>query len=172
MLSNRSRTPPSDESEPAPPIPDTSPEIVDGTLCRPGPFAGGIALAAYTIGVLARLDAEAIENSDSAPRRRASDCPRLPAFQWRTAVSHLLLRGSCVVGALRCRCFALSMYRCEVVTRETVIVGLVGTGGLGRMLAQQNASFDEPTMLTTIITLIAVSLAIDLISARVRAAIR
>ena len=73
---------------------------------------------------------------------------------------------------LRCRCFALSMYRWEVVTRETVIVGLVGTGGLGRMLAQQNASFDEPTMLTTIITLIAVSLAIDLISARVRAAIR
>ncbi len=128
----------------------------------PGPLAGGIALAVYTIGVLARLDAEALENSDPAPRAalRTAGAPTLPSMAY----------GSLPLVAPRF--VSLSMYRWEVATRETVIVGLVGAGGLGRLLAQQNAAFDEAAMLTTIITLIAVSLTIDLISARVRAAVR
>jgi phosphonate transport system permease protein len=128
----------------------------------PGPLAGGIALAVYTIGVLARLDAEALENADPAPRAalRTAGAPTLPSMAY----------GSLPLVAPRF--VSLSMYRWEVATRETVIVGLVGAGGLGRLLAQQNAAFDEAAMLTTIITLIAVSLTIDLISARVRAAVR
>ena len=106
-------------------------------------------------------------------RKRSKTPTRHLAAALRTAAAPTL--PSMAYGGLplvASRFFALSMYRCEVATRETVIVGLVGAGGLGRMLTQQNASFDEPAMLTTIITLIAVSLAIDLISARVRAAIR
>jgi phosphonate transport system permease protein len=70
------------------------------------------------------------------------------------------------------RFVSLALYRWEVVLRETVVVGLVGAGGLGRLLAQQNAAFDEPRMLTTIAALIVAGFAVDVVSGRVRAALR
>jgi phosphonate transport system permease protein len=66
----------------------------------------------------------------------------------------------------------LSLYRWEVAMRETVIVGLVGAGGLGRLLSQQNAAFDRAGMVTTVAALVALALMVDLTSARMRAALR
>jgi phosphonate transport system permease protein len=128
----------------------------------PGPLAGGFGLGLYTLGVVGRLGAEAIENSDRVPARvlREAGVGRVPAMAY----------GSLPV--VMPRFVSLSMYRWEVSARETVIVGLVGAGGLGRLLAEQNAAFDEAAMLTTVIALIVMSLAIDVVSARVRAAIR
>lgn len=57
-----------------------------------------------------------------------------------------------------------------VAARETVIVGLVGAGGLGRTLAQQNAAQDEAGMLTTVVALILVSILIDTVGRRLRLA--
>lgn len=128
----------------------------------PGPMAGGLALAAYTLGVLVRLNAGVIEHIDPMPSRalRAAGASSLAAATYGT------------VPVVAPRLTALSMYRWEVAMRETVIVGLVGAGGLGRMLAQQNASFDESAMVTTLGALVVLSLVIDVVSSRVRAAIR
>jgi phosphonate transport system permease protein len=128
----------------------------------PGPLTGGLALGLYTLGVVGRLDAEAIENSDHAPARvlRVAGASPVKALAY----------GSLPV--VMPRFVSLSMYRWEVAARETVIVGLVGAGGLGRLLNDQNVAFDEGAMLTTVITLIVMSLAIDLVSARVRSAFR
>jgi len=60
----------------------------------------------------------------------------------------------------------------EVAMRETVIVGLVGAGGLGRILSQQNAAFDRAGMVTTVAALVALALVVDLISASIRADVR
>lgn len=57
-----------------------------------------------------------------------------------------------------------------VAARETVIVGLVGAGGLGRTLAQQNAAQDEAGMLNTVVALILVSILIDTVGRRLRLA--
>ena len=99
----------------------------------PGPLAGGLALGAYTFGVLGRLDAEVIENADPAPARslRVLGASRSAAFAYGT------------MPTVAPRVAALSLYRWEVAMRETVIVGLVGAGGLGRILSQQNAAFDR-----------------------------
>ena len=56
--------------------------------------------------------------------------------------------------------------------RESVIVGIVGAGGLGRLLAAQTAAFDEPAMVTTILALLAVAIATDLVGTRLRAVTR
>jgi phosphonate transport system permease protein len=128
----------------------------------PGPLTGGLALGLYTLGVVGRLDAEAIENSDREPTRVL----RLAGASPVTAVAY----GSLPI--VTPRLVSLSMYRWEVAARETVIVGLVGAGGLGRLLNDQNVAFDEGAMLTSVVALIVMSLAIDLVSARVRAAIR
>lgn len=128
----------------------------------PGPLAGGLALGVYTFGVLGRLDAEVIENADPAPGRilRMLGASRSGAFGYGT------------VPVVAPRFVALSLYRWEVAMRETVIVGLVGAGGLGRILSQQNAAFDRAGMVTTVLALVALALAVDLLSARMRADLR
>lgn len=128
----------------------------------PGPLAGGLALGVYTFGVLGRLDAEVIENADPAPGRilRMLGASGPSAFAYGTAP------------VIAPRFVALSLYRWEVAMRETVIVGLVGAGGLGRVLSQQNAAFDRAGMVTTVAALVILSLAADLLSARIRADLR
>ncbi len=67
---------------------------------------------------------------------------------------------------------ALSTYHWDLAMRETVIVGLVGAGGLGRVLAQQNAGFDRAGMLTTLTAPVILAFLADVISARARLSLR
>lgn len=67
---------------------------------------------------------------------------------------------------------AYSLYRWEVATRETVIVGLVGAGGLGQLLAFQTAGFDWPAVTATLVALVALTLVVDLLSTLARRAVR
>ena len=126
----------------------------------PGPLAGGIALGIYGAGVLIRLNADVIEQTDRAGMTalRHGGATRITAFAYGTVPT---------VGP---RLLSMSTYRWGVAARETVIVGLVGAGGLGRTLAQQNAAQDEAGMLTTVAALIIVSVLIDYIGRHLRAA--
>lgn len=128
----------------------------------PGPLAGAIALGCYTFGVLGRLAAEVVENADPSPRRALLHlgAPRVSAFAYGT------------VPIVAPRFVALSLYRWEVTMRETVIVGLVGAGGLGRLLAHQNAAFDLAAMTTTVAALVLLSFTADLVSTRLRGDLR
>lgn len=128
----------------------------------PGPIAGGVALGLYTLGVLGRLEAEVVENSDPLPARtlRAAGSTSTAAFAYAT------------VPTVAPRFVALGLYRWEVAIRETVIVGLVGAGGLGRLLQQQRAGFDEARMLTTIFVLVVLAFIVDLISSSMRRSLR
>lgn len=128
----------------------------------PGPLPGAVALGAYNFGILGRLMAEVVENLDHRPEQglRALGAPNLSAFAYGT----LPLATS--------RFAAYSLYRWEVAARETVVVGVVGAGGLGRLLEQQRAAFNYPGMLATILTLVGVSIAVDLASASARRSLR
>jgi len=59
------------------------------------------------------------------------------------------------------RFLAYSCYRWEVGMRETVIVGLVGAGGLGRLLSEQLSSFDGSAVIWTLGCFILLSLSVD-----------
>ena len=131
-------------------------------LTYPGPIAGGIALGFYTLGVLGRLQAEVVENADPAPTTalRSAGATSGAAFSYGT------------LPTVAPRFVALGLYRWEVAIRETVVVGLVGAGGLGRLLQQQRAGFDEARMLTTVLALIALAFAVDLMSSALRRSLR
>jgi phosphonate transport system permease protein len=128
----------------------------------PGPLPGGLALGVYTFGVLCRLNADALEATDRAVSGSLS-AAGAPTTSAR-------LYGE--VPLVAPRFAALSMYRWEVAMRETVIVGLVGAGGLGRVLAQQNAAFDRAGMLTTLTALVILAFLADVISSRARSSLR
>jgi len=63
---------------------------------------------------------------------------------------------------------AYSLYRWEIAIRETVVVGVVGAAGLGRMLEERRAAFDFPSMMSAVLALLVLSLAVDFVSAAAR----
>ncbi len=128
----------------------------------PGILPGAIALGIHNLGILGRLMAEQIENLDERPLRS------LKALG--ASADSALLYG--VLPRTLPRFLAYILYRWEVCIRATVIVGLVGAGGLGRLLSEQLSSFDYRGVVTTLICFICLTFIVDLISANVRRALR
>ena len=128
----------------------------------PGPLPGAVALGIYNFGILGRLMAEVVENLDPRPGAALRDggAGGVATFAYATLPLSLT------------RFTAYSLYRWEVAVRETVVVGVVGAGGLGRLLEQQRAAFNYPGMLATVLALVAVSIVVDLVSASARRSLR
>lgn len=128
----------------------------------PGILPGAMALGVYTLGVLGRLMAEATENLDGRPLRalRAHGASELMVFCYG------------VIPAAAPRFVAYGLYRWEVTIRETIVVGVVGAGGLGLLLHQQLAALDYSATATTLLALIALTLVVDFTSAAIRRSLR
>jgi phosphonate transport system permease protein len=59
------------------------------------------------------------------------------------------------------RFIGYTLNRWEVCVRATLVVGLVGAGGLGRLLAEQIASFDYRGMTSTLLAFFVLTVLID-----------
>ncbi len=90
-----------------------------------GPFAGTLALALHTTGVLGRLFAEAIENAPSGPgdALRAQGSGPLRVFLYATLPQVLP------------QLLSYTLYRWENNIRAAAVLGVVGAGGLGQLLS-------------------------------------
>ena len=124
----------------------------------PGPLPGALALGIYTFGILGRLFAEVVEELDHRPGEALTGlgAGAVQSFAYASLPA--------AAGQLT----AYSLYRWEVTARETVVVGVVGAGGLGRLLEEQRAAFDYAAMTSTVLALVAVSLLVDAVSHAVR----
>lgn len=113
-----------------------------------GPFAGTLALAAHTSGVLGRLFAEAIENA-----------PQEPAFALRTrGISEVRIFLYATLPQVLPQLISYSLYRWENNIRAAAVLGVVGAGGLGQMLAFHMGLFqmnDTSTVLIAMLILVA-----------------
>lgn len=90
-----------------------------------GPFAGTLALAMHTTGVLGRLFAEAIENAPAGPGAalRAQGVGNGRVFLYATLPQVLP------------QLLSYTLYRWENNIRAAAVLGVVGAGGLGQLLA-------------------------------------
>lgn len=90
-----------------------------------GPFAGTLALALHTTGVLGRLFAESLENADRGPAfaLRVRGVPESRVFLYATLPQVLP------------QLVSYALYRWENNIRAAAILGVVGAGGLGQLLA-------------------------------------
>jgi phosphonate transport system permease protein len=90
-----------------------------------GPFAGTLALAAHTTGVLGRLFAEAIENAPPGPglALRAQGVGNTRVFLYATLPQVLP------------QLLSYTLYRWENNIRAAAVLGVVGAGGLGQLLS-------------------------------------
>lgn len=90
-----------------------------------GPFAGTLALAFHTTGVLGRLFAEAAENAPPGPAfaLRAQGVGDVRVFLYATLPQVLP------------QLLSYTLYRWENNIRAAAVLGVVGAGGLGQLLA-------------------------------------
>lgn len=128
----------------------------------PGILPGAIALGLHNLGILGRLMAEVTENLDQRPLKalRSHGSPASLVFLY--GIMPLTLT----------RFLAYILYRWEVCMRETVIVGLVGAGGLGRLLTEQMSSFDYQSIVVTLGCFVVLTFAIDWVSGSMRRSLR
>lgn len=139
------------------------PELVWATLmvlaAGLGPFAGTLALALHTTGVLGRLFAEAIENAPRLPEQSLRDagCVGVPAFVYGT------------LPLVWTQCVAYGFYRLEMNIRMAAVLGFVGAGGLGQMLYFHLSIFQQAQAATVLIAMFILVLVVDFLSDRVRA---
>ena len=90
-----------------------------------GPFAGTLALAVHTTGVLGRLFAEALENAPPGPaaalRAQGVGAAKVALYATLPQVLPQLM--------------SYTLYRWENNIRAAAVLGVVGAGGLGQLLA-------------------------------------
>jgi phosphonate transport system permease protein len=95
-----------------------------------GPFAGLLTLSFATIGFLAKLLAEDIEDID----RGQAEAIRATGAGWLQWIDYGIRP------QVMPRLIGLSLYRLDINFRESAVVGIVGAGGIGATL---NTSFDR-----------------------------
>ena len=123
-----------------------------------GPFAGVMALAVNTGGVLGKLFSEAVESIDKAPVEgvRATGATTLHEIVWGVLPQVAPLWTS------------YALYRFESNARSATVLSLIGAGGIGQPLFDSINSFAfDQTSAIVIVIVVAVS-AIDLLSQVIR----
>lgn len=123
-----------------------------------GPFAGALGVAFHTTGSMAKLYAEVLESLPNEPIEaiEATGSDRLRTFTF--AVLPEALPG--LIG--------ISLYLWEFNVRSSVILGIVGAGGIGYELLVSLKLLDFPRLCTILLLILAMVSLIDALSAYLR----
>ncbi len=123
-----------------------------------GPFAGVLAIWIHTMGVLAKLFAEAVEAIDPRPVEgvRATGAGPIEEIVYGVIPQVLPLW------------LSFALYRFESNVRSASVVGIVGAGGIGTVLWEIIRSFQYAQTCAVMIIIILFVTAIDVISAQIR----
>jgi phosphonate transport system permease protein len=139
-------------------VPEVVFALVLVTAVGLGPFPGVLALLFHNVGVMGKLWSEAIETVDEGP----VDALRVAGASRGQVVAHA------VMPAVAPQFVGLLLYRFDVNVRASLVLGLVGAGGIGFLINQSIKLFQFDVMLTQILIVLALVVIVDNISAFLR----
>ena len=120
-----------------------------------GPFAGFLTLSLSTIGFLAKLLADDIEEANPAQIEavRATGASWWQLVAWAQVMARLV---------------GLSLYRFDINFRESAVVGIVGAGGVGATLNTALDRYEFDSAAAILILIIGVVMACEYVSGFIR----
>lgn len=126
-----------------------------------GPFAGTLALVIDTIGFCARFFAESLEETDPGPNQALQTLGARPIDRIICCQIPMALPG--MINA--------SLFALEKAVRSSVILGLVGAGGIGVELAVSMEMFRYDQAMTIILMIFVLVISVEQFSAYARKSI-
>ena len=123
-----------------------------------GPFGGALALIFFSLAIMAKLLSETIDAVDPGPLEasKSTGSKHLPAI--RTAVMPQVLPNY----------VAYALYVFEINIRASVVLGLVGAGGIGRVLEAQRAFFRFDRVIAIVAVIFVMVFVIEQVSVALR----
>lgn len=124
-----------------------------------GPFAGVVTLSFASIGFVAKLLAEDVEEIDPV---------QLEAIR-ATGAGWLQVVRFAVGPQVMPRLIGLSLYRLDINFRESAVIGIVGAGGIGAALNTSFTRYEYEVSAAILLIIIAIVLVTEHVSGYVRA---
>jgi phosphonate transport system permease protein len=123
-----------------------------------GAFAGAWALTIFSLAVMVKLFSETVDAADERPLEaaRAAGSRHTPAV--RTAVLPEVFPAF----------VAYALYVFELNIRASVVLGLVGAGGIGRVVETQRSTFNFDRLLGILIIIFVIVICIEQLSVALR----
>jgi phosphonate transport system permease protein len=123
-----------------------------------GPFAGTLALAIHSVGMLGKLFYEAIESVDKGPVEAVESvgASRLAVIRWA------------VIPQVVPYFITYFLFRFELNIRSAVVLGVVGAGGIGFLLQSYMKLFQYEKTCTVVLVILVLVMSLDTLSARLR----
>ena len=132
-------------------LPDVGYGLLLVALVGVGSLAGILALIMFNIGIIAKLTAETIDAIDSGPLE-AADASGADGLQraWLTVLPQILPNY-----------LSYCLYVFELNIRASVVIGIVGGGGIGSVIQVELNRFNYSNLSSIIVLLIVVVFSID-----------
>jgi phosphonate transport system permease protein len=127
-----------------------------------GPLAGFLTLSFATIGFLAKLLAEDIEEMDKVQ----AEAIRATGATWLQWINYG------VQPQVMPRLIGLSMYRLDINFRESAVLGLVGAGGIGATLNTAFDRYEFDTAAAILLIIIVTVMVLEYLSGIIRAKVQ
>ncbi|SFP94469.1 phosphonate ABC transporter, permease protein PhnE [Tranquillimonas alkanivorans] len=123
-----------------------------------GPFAGVLTLVVYSIGFVAKMLAERIEEIDfgQVEAMRAAGAPYLSTLFYA------------IFPQIMPRQIGLTIYQLDSNLRASAVVGIVGAGGIGSTLANAFGRYDYDFALAITMVIVGVILVSEAVSGQIR----
>ena len=123
-----------------------------------GPFAGFLTLTFATVGFMAKLLAEDIEDIDEAQ----AEAVRATGASWWQLVDYAIRP------QVMPRLIGLSLYRLDINFRESSVIGIVGAGGIGATLNTAIDRYEYASAGAILLIIIAIVMLAEYSSGHVR----
>ncbi|QKS71638.1 phosphonate ABC transporter, permease protein PhnE [Paenalkalicoccus suaedae] len=138
------------------------PEIVFGLIfvvsVGLGPFAALLAIFLHNVAVLAKLIAELVESSDSGPQEAMRS----------VGASRRIGQVFAIIPQIWPNILSQYFYRFEVAIRTSLVLGMIGGGGLGQSLMNYYNSLAYNSMATAIVIIMVLVIIVDVTGGIVR----
>ncbi|GAB4167428.1 MAG: phosphonate ABC transporter, permease protein PhnE [Wenzhouxiangellaceae bacterium] len=139
-------------------LPDLFWAMLFATAVGFGPIAGALALSVFTVAVISKLYSESLESIDMG----TCEAVRAVGGNWLQMVQYGALPQALQQYA------SYALYAFELNIRASVVLGLVGAGGIGMILETQRANFEYERVTMIILAVLVAVLIIEEFSEAIR----